>query len=154
MKRLLLVFLLIFSGCESMSVTKRGNDKKVPLAFEKGKVECPMCKMPLETKLHSAQAVLPNGVTYFFDDPGCMALWLKDRDSKNIVLWIYTDDTKRYIDAKKAFYKLGDHTPMHYGFGAYEKGGEGKVGFSEFLLMMKRGENMTNPAVRKRVLGE
>jgi hypothetical protein len=109
--------------------------------------------MQLQSKLHSAQAVLPDGKTYFFDDPGCLALWLKGKDYSKMKLWVYTDDTHRYIDAKKAWYKLGDKTPMNYGFGAYEKKVDGAVDFKEFLKMMYRGENLTNPAIRKKVLG-
>ena len=152
LKIFILILVLIFSGCESVSVTKGGNSKKIPLVFKKGKVDCPMCKMPLKTKIHSAQEVSENGVTTFFDDPGCMALWLKGKDKQKIVLWIYSDDTKKYIDAKKAWYKLGDHTPMHYGFGAYEKKGDGMVDFEKFLTMMYRGENLTNPRLRKKYL--
>ncbi|WP_281951272.1 hypothetical protein [Nitrosophilus kaiyonis] len=157
MKKLIyiLILSLFFVGCEKIGVYKEGNKEGKPLEFKKGEVQCVECTMALETKEHSAQAVLPNGRTYFFDDPGCMALWFKkQKDKDKIKLWIYTDDTKRYIDARKAWYKLGDQTPMNYGFGAYEKKVKGAVDFDTFLIMMYRGENLTNPAIRKKVMGE
>ena len=158
MKRVLALFFiatLFFSGCEKIGVYKEGNIEKKPLEFKKGEVQCVECTMQIESKEHSAQAVLPNGRTYFFDDPGCMALWFKKQENKkDIKLWVYTDDTKRYIDARKAWYKLGIQTPMNYGFGVYEKKVEGAVDFDTFLVMMYRGENLTNPKIRKKVLGE
>ena len=148
----LLLALLLFLGCEKIGVYKEGNRSGQPLDFKPKEVQCVKCTMQLETKEHSAQAVLKDGKTYFFDDPGCLALWLKGKDKDEIKLWVYTKDTKHYIPAQKAWYKLGERTPMNYGFGVYEKKTEGAVGFEEFLKMMYRGENMTNPAIKKRVL--
>ncbi|WP_187648118.1 hypothetical protein [Nitrosophilus labii] len=152
---ILIVLAIIFTGCEKIGVYKEGNTEKKALEFKPKEVQCVECTMQLETKEHSAQAVLPNGRTYFFDDIGCMAFWLKKQKNKeDIKLWVYTDDTKRYIDARKACYRLGDITPMNYGFGAYEKKVKNCVDFSTFLQMMYRGENMTNPAIRKKYLRE
>jgi len=152
---ILFVLSLIFTGCEKIGVYKEGNKEGKPLAFKSGEVQCVECTMQVETKEHSAQAVLPNGRTYFFDDTGCMALWLKKQENKEAIkLWVYTDDTKRYIDARKAWYRLGDKTPMNYGFGAYENKVEKAVDFEKFLIMMYRGENMTNPAIRKKYIRE
>ncbi len=154
MKQLLfLVLTLLFLGCEKIEVYKSGNSSGQPLEFRPGEVQCVKCTMQLEGKLYSAQAVLPDGKTYFFDDPGCLALWLKGKDYSKMKLWVYSHDTHRYIDARKAWYKLGDKTPMNYGFGAYENSMDGAVDFETFLKMMYRGENFTNPAIRKKVLG-
>jgi nitrous oxide reductase accessory protein NosL len=144
--------ILLFAGCERIEVYKSGNKSGEPLEFKKGEVQCVKCTMALEGKEHSAQAVLPDGKTYFFDDPGCLALWIVDKKLDGVRLWVYTDDTHRYIDARKAHYRLGVHTPMNYGFGVYEKPVEGSVGFEEFVRMMQRGENMTNPAIRQRYM--
>ncbi len=152
MRAFVLAVILLFFGCEKIEVYKKSQDGN-PVEFKPKEVQCVKCTMQLESKLHSAQAIMPDGRVYFFDDPGCMALWIKDQNNKaKIKLWVYTDDTKRYIDARKACYKLGDKTPMNYGFGAYEKRTKGCVDFDEFVAMMARGENMTNPAIRKRVL--
>jgi hypothetical protein len=155
-KAFLVIFLLAaaFIGCEKIKLYKEGNIEKKPLNFKPREVKCVECTMEIETKLHTAQAVLPSGKTFFFDDPGCLALWLKKQKSKEkLVLWVYSDDTKKYIRAQKACYKLGDITPMNYGFGVYEKWQKGCVDFDNFLLMMYRGENLTNPKIRKRYLG-
>ncbi|MRI59061.1 MAG: hypothetical protein C6H99_06110 [Epsilonproteobacteria bacterium] len=147
-----LLLALLIGGCEKIEVYKKSADGR-PVEFGPREVQCVKCTMQLESKEHSAQAIMPNGRVYFFDDPGCMALWIKDqKDAKRIKLWVYTDDTHRYIEAKKACYRLGVQTPMNYGFGAYEKRRDGCVGFDRFVAMMARGENMTNPAIKKRIL--
>lgn len=158
MKRVFYLFFIsafIFLGCEKIELFKEGNIKKEPLDFKPREVKCVECAMEVESKKDSAQAVLPNGRTYFFDDIGCLALWLKkQKDKDKIKLWVYTYDTKRYIDAKKAWYRLGEKTPMNYGFGAYEKMVNGAISFDKFLIKMYRGENFKNPAIRKKFLGE
>ncbi|NPA03366.1 MAG: hypothetical protein GXO61_00730 [Epsilonproteobacteria bacterium] len=153
MKKVLFLVFLLFVGCERVEVYKKSEDGSF-VEFKPKEVQCVKCTMQLEGKPHSAQAVMPSGRVYFFDDPGCMALWFKDqKEPQKIKLWVYTTDTKRYIDAKKAYYKLGEKTPMNYGFGAYEYKQKDSVGFEQFLLKMIRGENMTNPAIQKKVLG-
>ncbi len=42
---------------------------------------------------------------------------------------------------------------MGYGFGAYENKKEDVINFEEMLLKMYRGENLTNPHIRKKLLG-
>ena len=151
MRYILIAFMLFFVGCEKIEVYKTSKDGK-PVEFKKNEVQCVECTMQLETKLHTAQAVMPSGRVYFFDDPGCLAKWYMKHKDPKIKLWVYTNDSKRYVDARRAWYKLGDKTPMNYGFGAYEKRVEGSVDFDEFVAMMARGENMTNPAIRKKYL--
>ncbi len=149
-----LVLVMLLVGCEKVSVYKENNKNGKPLDFAPKEVQCVECTMQLEKKRDSAQAVLTNGRTYFFDDPGCMALWLKNKDYSTMKLWVFTRDTHRYIDALKACYRLGEITPMNYGFGAYEKKVKGCVDFEKFLRMMYRGENMKDPAIRKKYIRE
>ncbi len=41
---------------------------------------------------------------------------------------------------------------MHYGFGVHEDKKKGYIDFKEMRLRMLRGENMTNPKIRKKIL--
>ena len=112
--------------------------------------------MFLVEKAHTAQAITPDKKTHFFDDPGCLVLWIEKNykeSDKDIVKWVYTLDSKNWIDARKAFYSINDKTPMNYGFGAYEKLVENSIDYDEMKLKMLRGENMTNPKIRKKILG-
>lgn len=157
MIRVIVSFFAIFLlfGCQKIEVVQEGNVKKEPLQFKPGMVQCSECTMKIERYEYSGEVVAPDGKTYFFDDPGCLVLWLEKQDFKDeAVLWVYAMDTKRWIDAKKARYSLSDPTPMRYGFGAYEHDKEGFIGYDEMRLRMLRGENLANPKIRKRLLGQ
>jgi hypothetical protein len=112
------------------------------------------CKMLIHTERNAAEVVAPDGRTWFFDDPGCMVLWLEGKDfADKAVLWVHTIDTKRWIDARKAWYGVRDSTAMHYGFGAREHRCDECIDFEEMRLRMLRGENLSNPKIRKKLLG-
>lgn len=132
------------------------NHEKTPLEFKDNHVQCPQCAMYLVGKKHTVQIVDEKKKTHFFDDIGCAILWLRDQkiEPKNVTFWAYSLDTKRYIDGFKAYYSLSEQTPMVYGFGAYENAMKGSVSFDEMRLKMLRGENMTDPKVRQKLLGQ
>lgn len=149
------IFILI--KISNQSVTDIDNYQKIALEFKENEVQCPQCNMFLVDKEHTAQAITTNNKTYFFDDPGCLVLWIDQKHKKSdkeIVKWVYTLDTKKWIDAQKAFYSFSDKTPMNYGFGAYENPIENYIRYDEMRLRMLRGENMTNPKIRKKILGQ
>ena len=137
-------------------INKNPNDidniKKIPLEVKDNSVQCPQCNMFLVGKKYTAQIITSDNKTHFFDDPGCSVLWLNDQkiDSKNVVMWFYTIDSKKWV--KNAYFSIYDATPMHYGFGAYEKKKKDFIDFEEMRLRMLRGENMTNPKIRKKIM--
>jgi len=153
-KKILSLFILLFAfACSNDPFVKSGNTERVPLTIEWGKYFCSSCKMPIDSLKYSAQAVLKNGDTYFFDDPGCVALWLnKIKDKNDVKIWMYSLDTKRWIDGRKAFYSIVENTPMFYGFGAHENNQPDFITFKEMFVRMIRGENLTNPKIRKQIL--
>lgn len=115
----------------------------------------PYCKMLLTTIRNSMQVVSPDGNTWFFDDPGCMVLWLQDQPFKQSAkIWVHTIDSKKWIDAKTAWYGIKDQTEMGYGFAARKEQTEGTIDFNEMQLRMLRGENLANPKIRKKLLGQ
>ncbi len=153
----ILIALLIFSGCEKREVATAVSKDGKPVAIKLGVTMDPECGMEVENMAHSSEVILKDGRAFVFDDPGCMIMWLHKNkyDTKDVKLWTYSDDTHRWIDAKKAKYTMTDSTPMHYGFGAYEKNSTKKtlISFEEMRLKMLRGENLTNPKIRKKLLG-
>jgi len=132
----------------------KGNREHTHLPIRLNATNDPQCAMLIKTERNAAEVVAPDGRTWFFDDPGCMILWLeKKRWKKEAVLWVHTLDTKRWIDARKAWYGIRDATEMRYGFGAREKRCSECIDFREMRLRMLRGENLTNPKIRKKLLG-
>jgi nitrous oxide reductase accessory protein NosL len=148
------ILFLSLSKKEDMTTLAKGNFQKIPLPIKKGHVTDTECKMVITDTTHAAEVIAPDGKTWFFDDPGCMIKWIEDKPfKKEAVIWVKAVDTGKWIDAKKAWYAQTDKTPMHYGFGAREHKKEGYITFDEMRLKMLRGENLTDPRIRKKLLG-
>ena len=133
------------------------NTKKIPLKIIPNKMQDPQCHMYLSTKDFAVEVITKDYKTHFFDDPGCSILWMKAQniDPKDVTIWAYATDTKKWINAKKAHYSISDfETPMHYGFAPWENNRKNSINFDEMRLRMLRGENMTNPKIRKKILQE
>jgi len=141
------------ASSKQMVVIKEGNLKKLPLKMELKKYQDSFCGMVIDELNYASQVIAGDGKTWFFHDHGDFVLWLRDKPFKDeVVIWVMSRDTHKWIDGKKAFYSLNETTPMGYGFGAYEKNGEGRVGFEEMRLRTLRGETLNNPAIRKEIL--
>jgi len=139
----LLSLLVIMTACDSSS--KNELDIKI----------CPQCNMPLPKSNIHTSTVSGNFETEYFDDIGCMVLWMKKNsiDLNSVDIKVFSNDTKKYIDAKKAFYKFNEKTPMMYGFSAYENKQDDVIYYEEVMMRMLRGEHMANPKIRKQILG-
>jgi len=164
MKKVILVFFPIIAmigifyyiSIVNKSATEIENIKKLPLEVKDNKVQCPQCHMFIVGKVHTVQIITNDNKTHFFDDPGCAILWLNKSkiDAKDTTIWFFTQDTKTWKKVEDVFFSISDSTPMHYGFGAYENKKDGFISFDEMTLKMLRGENMTNPKIRKKILSE
>ena len=139
-----LSLFVILTACDSSS-----KESKEDLRI------CPQCNMELPKSNIHTSTINQNGDMHYFDDVGCMILWAKDEniDLKSVKTEIFSNDTKKYIDTFKAFYKINERTPMLYGFSAYEKPQDGSIDFDEVIIRMLRGEHMANPKIRKQILG-
>lgn len=145
------VFLSLAST-QQMVVVKEGNLKQLPLKMQLHKYQDSDCGMVIEDYEYVSQVISPSGKTYFFHDHGGFVNWLKDKEFKNeAVIWVMSRDSKKYINAKKAYYTLDEITPMGYGFGAYEFQKDGVVDYETMSLKMLRGENMNNPLIKKQL---
>jgi hypothetical protein len=153
MSIVVMVFVSMAKENQPITIVK-GNLEMKPLAIKLNFTNDTQCKMLIKTEENTAQVVAPDGRTWFFDDPGCMVLWLEGKGFKESAkLWVHTLDTKKWVDARTASYGVAEHTAMHYGFGARENIDK-SIDYKEMRLRMLRGENMTNPKIRKKLLGE
>jgi copper chaperone NosL len=149
-----MIFISMAKDKQPVTVVKN-NTKMEALPLKVNFTNDSYCKMLITTERNSMQVVAPDGKTWFFDDPGCMVLWLEDKPFKaHAKIWVNTIDTNRWIDAKKVWYGVIDQTQMHYGFGARETKTEGSIDFQEMQLRMLRGEHLGNPKIRKKLLGK
>lgn len=149
-----LIFISIAKEEQPLTVAK-GNMKMKPLEFKIGFTNDSHCKMLIHNKKNSLEVATPSGKTWFFDDPACMVEWIHDKSFKDSSkIWVYTMDTNRWIDAKKAWYGVTDKTEMNSGFGARENRIKKSIGFSEMYLRVLREETLANPKIRKKLLEE
>lgn len=151
---IIVILFLSMAKKEQMVAVVEGNSAKKALPFIPNHYHDVQCAMTVTHENFACQAVAPNGKTWFFDDIGCLVNWMKDKAfKKDAVLWTHAEDTGNWIDAKKAWYTRTDPTPMHYGFGAREHFKEGMIDFETMRLLMLRGENLTDPRIRKKLIG-
>jgi len=143
---LLVAALTLFTACnssQSSSTTSLKSEMEV----------CPKCHMEVaKSNIHSASLV-KNGTIHHFDDIGCMILWSNENNIDTEKAKVFSQDTSTFIDAASASYKIGEKTPMSYGFSAYENKVADPIDFDEVTMKMLRGEHMANPKIRKQILG-
>jgi len=146
--------LLNFGGFNTMTLVVSGNTEQKPLPFELGTVQDAQCGMIVDAMDHAGEVVAPDGRTWFYHDIGGIPLWLEEKSFRDTArIWVMAQDTKQWIDGRTAWYSRTDETPMHYGFGAHARPQEGFVDYDTMRLMMLRGENLTNPFIKKQLLG-
>lgn len=150
---LIITIFVSLADRQQMVTLKTDNLEKKPLPIVLHHYQDSDCGMVIESLEYASQIIAPNGNTWFFHDHGGMVSWLNRKGFKNeAIIWVYAKDSKKWIDAKKAYYSRDEETPMHYGFGAYEHQKENLIDFKTMELHMLRGEHMANPTIRKQLL--
>ncbi len=150
------ISLLVISRAKQVKylTVYQGNNSSIPVEIILNHYQDTQCGMLLVRLKDSAQAVAIDGKTWFFDDVGCLALWLENNKHRDeMILWVYTRDTQEWLDGRLAWYSRVDKTIMNYGFAAYRHENENHIPFDEMYRKMLRGENLTNPYIRKELLG-
>lgn len=142
---LIVVTFLSMSKEKKMLVVKEDNTSLNPVSITANHTQGAQCGMTLQNEKDSAQVIIKSGKTWFFDDVGCLSLWIANKDFKNSAkIFVFSNDTNKFIDAKKAWYSTNDITPMRYGFGAYSKKKDGFITYADVLAKMSKGENARN----------
>ena len=152
---IIVAIFLSLASKQNMIVIKEGNIEKIPLKMEIHKYQDSDCGMVIEDLHFVSQVIAPSGKTWFFHDHGGFVHWLEDKKFKDsAVIWVMSLDSKKWIDAYKAYYSLNDITPMGYGFGAYEFKKKDFVEYEVMKLKMLRGETMNNPLIKKQLMSK
>ena len=137
---------------QSVKLLYKGNISHKAIDIKAGAYSCAQCKMDVKALDYATQAVTKNGDTYFFDDIGCMVLWLKEHQTETVKLYVKTVDTHKWLEADKAHYSRIAPSPMGYGFAAVEASKEGLVSFEKMRDLMLQGKTLRNPSVKKKLL--
>jgi len=150
----IVVVFISMSNVQSMVVVVKDNIKKKPLDIKLHHYQDSDCGMVIDDLKYASQVVSNKGTTWFFHDHGGLINWLELRSFKDSAkIWVHSIDTNRWIDGRKAWYSRNEITPMEFGFGAYENKKDNLITFSQMRLFQLRGENMTNPIIKKQLLG-
>ena len=150
----IIVLLVSFGSSDGNRYVHKGNTAQEAIALKSKEYQCSECSMDVETLEYAAQIISKNGNTYFFDDIGCVVLWLENHSPDTPVILTQTLDTHLWIDAKKAWYSRIAPSPMGYGFAAVEEKEEGLIAYEEMKLLMLQGKNLHDPFVKKKLLGK
>lgn len=121
---------------------------------------CYVCNMGLTDQRYNVQAINKYGEVHWYDDIGCLAEemrgdgWAK-WDGLTAVLWVGDaskgNEESNWIDAKKAFYSYGEHTPMGYGYSAFAVKPEGEVfDFETTIKRIGEGKNMREAFLKEK----
>ncbi|MCC6640321.1 MAG: protein NosL [Deltaproteobacteria bacterium] len=131
---LALVIASLVLGC--------GDPGHGPAAIAFGRDACAHCAMVISDKRFAMQ-VRSGGRVHRFDDPGCAIEWLDQQPGQGAgatELWVMDEDRQEWLDARSAFYRPGQRTPMAYGFGAIAAPENGSLDFDAFRRRIRERE--------------
>lgn len=139
---------------KNVKLIYKGNLTLKAIDIKANEYSCAKCKMDVSVLDYATQAVKKNGDTYFFDDIGCMILWLEKNREEIAATYVMTLDTHKWIKAEQAYYSRIAPSPMGYGFGAVEASKAGLISYDEMKKYMLKGETLRDPAVKKSLLSD
>ena len=149
---IIVVLFLALGTQEGERYVYKGNTAHQVVQIKPKEFQCSECNMDVEKLEYAAQIITQSGDTYFFDEIGCVALWLKSHTPIIEKILTQTLDTHKWIDAEKAWYSRIAPTPMGYGFAAVETHKKGLIPYQEMKILMLQGKNLHDPFVKKKLL--
>jgi len=152
---IVLSIIISMDSVQQMTVVYAGNEEKQPLVMTQDHFQCSECGMVIQDLRFASQVIAADGKTWFFDDHGCMAVWVKQVNfQEEPKIWLRDLNSGEWVDAHSAWYSRTDSTPMLYGFGAYTEQRENYIDFSTMQNLMLKGETFANPTIRQQLLGD
>lgn len=151
---IIIILLLSFGNSEGSRYVYKGNNTHQIIHLKPKEYQCSQCGMDVENQNYMAEIITKDGDTYFFDDIGCVVLWLEKHTFSIAKIVTKTIDTDRWLDIKKVYYTRIANDPMGYGFAAVEMKKEGLINYAEMKLLMLQGKNLHDPFVKKKLLQE
>ena len=118
-----------------------GGDETGPVDIKYDREVCQYCKMIISDPRFAVEVRQGKGKEVFkFDDMGDAVHWLKLapwKETAETEIWVRDMTTgKKWLEAKKAWYVSGQHTPMEYGYGAVAEKRAKAVSFEEMRKLV------------------
>ena len=105
-----LVALALLTACG-------GEKREIEIAY--GTDVCEYCRMTIDDPALAAALEDAEGHVHLFDEPGCMASWLRERRDNTGKAMVRDADGRGWLEAQQAYFARGQRTPMAFGFVAY-----------------------------------
>ncbi len=107
-----LAVLVLASACSEPSTG--------PVRIVWGRDACDHCGMSISEQSFAAEVRVGPREVMRFDDFGCALAWLESKGGPAAAseFWVMNSDGGDWLDARTAFYRPGQRTPMAYGFAA------------------------------------
>jgi len=150
----ILILLVSFGSDEGAKYVYKHNTAHQVIKIKPKEYQCSECNMDIEDLDYMIELIAQNGNTYFFDDIGCVVLWLENHSPAINKLMVKTLDTHEWVPASKAWYSRTAYSPMGYGFAPYARKKEGFVPYEEMKILMLQGKNLHDPFIKKKLLGK
>jgi len=148
---IIVVLLLAFGTDKGGKYVYKNNIEHKIIEIKPKEYHCSECNMDIEEMSYQAQAIMQNGDTHFFDDIGCVVLWL-EKDKEGIArMATKTLDTHHWVDPEKVWYTRIANDPMGYGFAAYEIKKEGMIPYDKMKMLMLQGKHLHDPFLKKKL---
>ena len=110
---------------------------------------CAQCLMGIADQQYAVQAINSYGDVLWFDDIGCLHEYMKSPDwkkftgGKKVQIWVGDSEHKgKWLDAEKAYYNFGKHTPMGYGYSAVAQPNDSTYTFQQMFKRIDEGKTM------------
>ncbi len=86
-----------------------------------GRQPCGHCGMIVGDARTAAELVTARRERVYFDDIGCMVVYEHEHQAEGAPLhaWVHDSDGPGWLDAERARYTSGEHTPMDFGYVAH-----------------------------------
>jgi copper chaperone NosL len=123
---IIVLFSLTLNACGD-------NDTHGPAKIVWDRDACEHCRMVLSDRYYAAQ--IRNPLTHEvskFDDLGCALIWLEQqswKDNSATEIWITDATSGAWLDARQAYYRTNNITPMDYGLAAGTEKTPGSLDF-------------------------
>ncbi len=116
---------------------------------------CAQCLMGIADSLWAVQAINVQEDVLWFDDIGCLEEymktpnWQKFVNNQKVQIWVGNTQQGGWIDAQKAYYNFGKHTPMGYGYSAVPEPNDTTFTYNQVMKRIGEGKTMREEFLRQ-----
>ncbi len=130
----LLALVLLVVAVIVFVISSQDNAVDGPKEVIWDKTPCAFCAMHIGDQNFAAQLSTTKGITYFYDDPGCLFLHERTLDPVTETIhqrWFRHMSQPTWLEASEVAFQRCENTPMDFGFGAVPLGTPTAVGLAE-----------------------